>query len=355
VSLICFCSFKGSPGATLTALTTAAAWPTGETTDRVLVEADPDGGALAIRYQMPSKPGLLSLAVASRRGLDAERLWDHAQTLPGGLPVVLGPDGPGQASEVLRGSGARLGEWFASLEGIDVLVDVGRLSVGSPATDLVASADVVLAVARPVADQLQPAAHRLQALQTHGGLNVGWVLIGSQPYGPASIENAYGIPVVHVVADDPRTVRRIETGTAPNRVRRSPLVRSVTDLADELSRLAVTRTGRAELPARSGVPAGNGTTADPPAARDASVPGAVEEPVVNPATTHTATPRTPPTQPATPEPGSGAGYEPAGGDRRADVTAPAPHRPATNPAPVSRSGQPTGPTVEWPWPVERDQ
>ncbi len=234
MSLVCFASFKGSPGTTLTALATAATWPTGEYRRKLLLEADPDGGVLALRYRLPAKPGLLSLAAATRHGLNPEQLWDHAQTLPGGLPVVLGPEGPEQATEVLRSNGRALGEWLTSLHGVDVIADLGRLSLGSAAFELARSADAVLAVARPEASQLQPAAQRLVALGPYGP-RVGWVLVGEKPYSAQAVTDAYGLPVVHVVAEDRRGASLMETGANPKKLRRSTLVRSVTGLAEALA------------------------------------------------------------------------------------------------------------------------
>lgn len=234
MSLVCFASFKGAPGTTLTALATAAAWPTADGRQKLLLEADADGATLALRYRLPTKPGLLSLAAAARHGLAPEQVWDHAQTLPGGLPVILGPEGPEQATEVLRSNGRELGQWLRSLHGIDVIADVGRLSLGSAAFELARSADAVLGVARPEAVQLQPAAQRMTALGPYGP-RVGWVLIGEKPYSAADVTQAYGLPVVHVVADDRRGAALMESGANPKKLRRSTLVRSVTGLSEALA------------------------------------------------------------------------------------------------------------------------
>ena len=233
MSLVCFASFKGSPGTTITALAAAAAWPTPDNRRKLLLEADADGGTLALRYRLPTKPGLLSLAAATRHGLAPEQLWDHAQSLPGGLPVVLGPEGPEQATEVLRSNGRELGQWLRSLPGVDVIADVGRLSLGSAAFELARSADAVLGVARPVAAQLQPAAQRLTALGPYGP-RVGWVLIGDKPYSAEAVTEAYGLPVVHVVAEDRRGASLMESGSNPKKLRRTTLVRSVTGLSEAL-------------------------------------------------------------------------------------------------------------------------
>lgn len=232
MTLLCLGSVKGSPGVTLTSLLTAAAWPTADDRRKLLVEADPDGGALALRYQMPTRPGLLSLAAATGNTLSRDGIWDHAQSLPGGLPVVVAPTSPEQASVALRSVGANLGDWL-SASPIDVLADVGRLSPTAPTHRFLAAADAVLMVARPVADQLQPAAYRMASLAKT--MQVGWVLIGDRPYSPEDVAEAFHFPVVAVIPFDQRTAARISDGVNPHRLRRSPLLREVARFAGSLS------------------------------------------------------------------------------------------------------------------------
>lgn len=320
MSLVCFASFKGSPGTTITALATAATWPAGEYRQKLLLEADPDGGSLAIRYQLPTKPGLLSLAAATRHGLSPEQLWDHAQTLPGGLPVVLGPEGPEQATEVLRSNGRALGEWLKSLHGIDVIADLGRLSLGSAAFELARSADAVLGVARPVAAQLQPAAQRLVALGPYGP-RVGWVLVGEKPYSAQAVTDAYGLPVVHVVAEDRRGASLMESGANPRKLRRSTLVRSVADLSDALAAWLHPAVDRR---VEDGEPAGSGSSDQPTAPSPAASPTVGAEldpgwrPPVPAPTTRSSVIGHEPTAPTTPD------TSPAPGPSVKDAAAPPP-------------------------------
>ena len=55
MTLTCFASAKGSPGVTLTALGFAAARAAAGT-PTLLLEADPSGWSLAIRYQLGRQP-----------------------------------------------------------------------------------------------------------------------------------------------------------------------------------------------------------------------------------------------------------------------------------------------------------
>ena len=306
MSLVCFASFKGSPGTTLTSLATAAAWPASNDRRKLLLEADADGGTLALRYRLPTKPGLLSLAAAIRHGLGPDQLWDHAQMLPGGLAVVLGPEGPEQATEVLRSNGRELGQWLRSLRGVDVIADVGRLSLGSAAFELARSADAVLGVARPEAAQLQPASQRMIALGPYGP-RVGWVLIGEKPYSAEAVTDAYGLPVVHVVAEDRRGAALMESGTNPKKLRRSTLVRSVTGLAESLAQWLHPDVDESWAPPAA--------PADPSTDSRPTAPPARTEPPVGPPPTHRdGQPAPPSAERPAPDPADHAALPPADQD-----------------------------------------
>ena len=129
VTLICFTSQKGAPGATLTALTVAASWPGEDTERRVFLEADRAGGAVALRYGIGTDPGLLTLATSIRSDNSAD-IWSHAQQLPGGLPGILAPDAPQQVSATLAAANRSLGRWLEERH-VSVLADVGRLGDGA--------------------------------------------------------------------------------------------------------------------------------------------------------------------------------------------------------------------------------
>ncbi len=234
MTLICFASQKGSPGATATALAVAASLSVAEGRRKLLLEADSTGGTLAIRYRLPVEPGLLTLAAAARTELTSDELWRHARELPGGLPVIVCPDGPEQVHAAMAASGATLGCFLAGLRDVDVICDVGRLAPESPSLAFVAEASALLMVARPNAEQLQPAARRMIMLKQQVS-NIGWVLVGQKPYGPAEVEATYDFPVVGVIADDPRSVASFESGVVSKRLRRHPFLRSSTMLANTLS------------------------------------------------------------------------------------------------------------------------
>ena len=314
MTLICFASQKGSPGATATALAVAASLDVRDGRRKLLLEADSTGGTLAIRYQLPVEPGLLTLAAAARAGLTSADLWRHSRELPGGLPVIVCPDGPEQVNAAMAASGAQLGRFLSELRDVDVICDVGRLAPESPALAFVAEASALLMVARPTAEQLQPAARRMIMLRQHV-TNIGWVLIGEKPYGPAEVEQTYDFPVVGVIADDPRSVASFESGVVTKRLRRHPFVRSATTLANTLSQWLSPIT---EAPAVTPAPTG----ATPPSSTS-SLPSAPVAPSPSARPGDDQPPRPP---------------DPPG------ATSPSPDPGATRPVETSRAAQPPSPS-----------
>jgi hypothetical protein len=234
MSLICFAGAKGSPGVTLTALATAAAWPAHDGDRKLLLEADPAGGTIAVRYQLGRQPGLITLAAAGRHGtLTRDELWSHAQILPGGLPAVVSPERADRARAILDASGRSLGGWLAALPDVTVIADCGRLGPAPSSGSICASADVVLVVVRPSAEYLHGAAAGAAELRA-AGRRVAWVPIGDTPHSPAEIERVTGLPVARVLPDDPRTAADLAAGRIR---RRTPLVRELAALAIELAGL----------------------------------------------------------------------------------------------------------------------
>lgn len=255
MAVVCIGSVRGAPGATTLAVAVAAVWPR----PVVLVEADPHGGVLALRYGLSRHPGLTDLAATVRDAPSVEAVLGAAQPLPGsGLPVVVAPESGSVATHVLADVAASLGTWCAEIDGMDVVVDCGRLGPGSPAIPLLETASELVVVARPQADELYAAVHRLADLRL--GQQAGLLLVGEQPYNPPNVASPFGVRVAGVVADDPRTARMVCTGEGSVwGLRRSLLVRSVQSFVDELV-------------GRLGISPANGTTGPGDAAPRARPP-----------------------------------------------------------------------------------
>lgn len=226
-------SAKHSPGASMTALALADAM-VAQGLVPVVVEADPAGGDVAARFGLGTDPGLVSLAAAARRDTTAGQLADHAQLLPSGVRVVLGPTSMEQAAAALRAlTGAGTSLWA----GQEVIVDVGRFDPSSPALFLASAAGQVVWVTRPTVEGVEHVRSRAAALR--GLCRSVVVLVGERPYPAREVAAAVGLPVIGVVADDPRGAAAVATGTRAARA--SLLGRSARTVLTGLTTPAATR------------------------------------------------------------------------------------------------------------------
>lgn len=223
--MIVFGSARGAPGATTTALGVAS-W----LDDAALVEADPDGGVLAVRYGLGREPGLVTLAATRGTG----DLLDHAQRLPGGTPVVAAPESASRAAHLWRLGASSIVEAIKTADH-PVVVDAGRLGPSSPALALADTAAYVVVVCRPVAEQLIAAADAVQRLAGGDG-EVGLVLVGERPYTAADVTSQLGCPVLGVIDEDTRAAAALHNGHSDRALRRSALLRSARSLAETLTR-----------------------------------------------------------------------------------------------------------------------
>jgi hypothetical protein len=265
MALVCMSSVRAAPGTSTLAVLAAACWPR----PVALLEADPSGGALAVRYRLGRTPGLAGLAASVRNDTSVDVLWAHAQMLPGELPVIVAPESGEVTSRILRDAAPALADWCRNLEDADVIVDVGRLGINDVTWPLCRGADELLVVARPRAEELYPVAHRLRAI-ANDVRSAGVVLVGDRPHSPAEIAQQLGIEIRGVVADDPRAAGVLTFGGSSRGLRRSPLVRSVRTFVDDLfERLALPLpvTGAldtGELPAGELTDGGNRRRSSPP-------------------------------------------------------------------------------------------
>ncbi len=251
MSLVAVAAAKAAPGVTTSALAMAGVWPA----DRqvLLVEADQGGGDLAARFGLAAQPGLVSLAAAARRQVDTALVGEHAQTLPGGLGVLVGPPGAEQATAALGMLAAVVLAGLDGLDGVDIIADLGRLDPASPALGLAQAASLVLLVVRPRLDELQHLVHRVAALRGECR-TLGVVLVGTGPYPAEEIAAALGIEVVGALPADPRAALLLGGSAASaSALRRTPLIRAARSLTEAiLGRLAGSATA---APAPAGVAA----------------------------------------------------------------------------------------------------
>lgn len=261
MTLIAIAGDKGSPGVTTTAVSLAAVWPR----RMVLAEFDPFGGDIAFRLRGPRgvplspETGVLSLALAVRRGASPEQIYEHVQRLDGGLEVLLGLASGEQAAGMVN-LWAPMADLLSRVQELDVIADCGRLFAGAPTVDTCKKASAVVLVARPTIDSVAHlrarATNLAAALGTgaSGGVPIYVVVVtGSRDdKSPREIQTVLAqaeVPaqVIGRIAYDPQGAGML-TGEWVGRLDRSLLIRSAREVAGRLAH---------ELAQRSGVPAGS--------------------------------------------------------------------------------------------------
>jgi hypothetical protein len=244
MALIAIAAGKGAPGVTTAVVSLGAVWPR-----QVLVaECDPAGADLAYRLEaeghtaLAQDRGVLSLAASLRTGARAVDVWDHAQRIAGGLPVLVGPASSGQAA-ALAGSWAPIADALCALANTDVLADCGRLSAGGAALELLARADYTVLVARAAVDGVAHLRHAVEMAMAATNGSVGVVAVGDPSRDQGQVQevlDASGLParVLGVLAQDPAGAAGLR-GEWTRRLDRTALVVSARAVAYALDGAAL--------------------------------------------------------------------------------------------------------------------
>ena len=228
MALAIFGAVRSSPGTTTAALAVA-----GCITEAVVVEGDPDGTAIAPRYNLGREPNVASLATAARTALDPGVLVQHSHQLPGGVPVVIGLASPDRSVSFWRNAGTGLAAALAALDEREVILDAGRLSPTSPLTSLVDHADITVLVARPTPEELLALSHRLPAIRERARA-CAVLLVGERPYSRDDVARQLDVDVLGVIAHDPATAQALAGAGDGRSLRRSALARSARETATHL-------------------------------------------------------------------------------------------------------------------------
>ncbi|GAA2110247.1 hypothetical protein [Streptomyces synnematoformans] len=237
--LVVLGSVTGAPGVTTTGLALAAAWPPEADggVRPVMVEADPSGGDLMIRFGLPPAPSLLDVAAAAGQRYPGS-LLGAACELPFGVRAVVAVPGRGPCREAVRllaGGGGRRVLLGDDRDRGTVLLDVGRL--GEDVEPLLEAADEVVLVARGGAEPLT----HVSAYDVDAGAYAGRLalaVVGPCPYPAAEITKALGIERVDLLPWDAKCVAAMNGGehgalrTAG--FRRSPLLAAARVVARRL-------------------------------------------------------------------------------------------------------------------------
>jgi hypothetical protein len=198
-----FGSACGSPGASSLALMVAQAFPRRP----FLVEADPAGGRLALRYGLSVNDGLVRLAGTSRL-LSADNL-DACSLEIGNARVVCAPPRAGAVRAALTQLDAR---WVTCPDPLDIIVDAGRLSPLTPA-GLLRRSQLVVLVLRPVPEEVGVVQGLIAELRGAGRL-VKIACVGDAPYRPDEVAQHLDVELLCTIPDNADSVARIVAGEA---------------------------------------------------------------------------------------------------------------------------------------------
>jgi hypothetical protein len=247
MALIAVAADKGAPGVTTACLALTLVWPRAV----LLAECDPAGGDLVYRLpgarggQLDPGRGLLSLAVAARRGLSPGQVLEHAQKLRGGLDVLVGvvTAEQGTGLEPLWGP---VGAALAGLPDCDVIADCGRVGANGPHYDLLAYASSVVLVTRASLEEVVRLRERIAAvtgalaLRHRQGIPVSVMVVADhRRFHAALTETGHALApgsaarVIGGLAYEPKSAEALG-GEQSGRLGRSLLLRTARDLARRL-------------------------------------------------------------------------------------------------------------------------
>lgn len=231
--IVTMSSVAGSPGVTSWALLLAAAWPGPR--QRVMLEADPDGGVLGARYGIGIDPGVVGLVASCRRseGLDVDLV---GRSVSSGLWIVPSPESSEQVWPMWSTEASNLAALLADDDRVWV-VDVGRLSPGSPVWPIAnaAAANVLLSHGGSEAVLKLPA--RIEALRACSAPRVV-LLTGASGHSVDEVASFCGADEVATIPENAQLQRLVSKCLDGGRSRRHVIWRTAVDLAGQLDHMA---------------------------------------------------------------------------------------------------------------------
>lgn len=236
--LVVVSSVRGSPGVSSWALLLAAAWPVEYGAERIVVEADIDGGVVGARYGVGVEPGVVSMIAALRRSTDTTfALADHARLLAPSVWVVPGPETAEQARRVWTGTSGAVARSLADDSGV-WFADVGRIGEGDPTIEFADAAAMTIVMTRGATADLVQIPSRVQWLTRRIDGPVAVVVVGRTEHRPDELALFFGSDFVWSVGETDDLPALAAAVVSGGRARRSWLWRSAVDLASRVAEAA---------------------------------------------------------------------------------------------------------------------
>lgn len=237
--------------ATTSAVALAAGWPAGD--EATVLEADPTGGSLAGWLNTPLHPSLATIVanVGPDAGNDRRSVLATVDTM-----VHRSHSGIRFVANAVRARAAHRAVEEAAIVVLPavaaapatVIADVGTYRAGQPPSPALRVASIVVIVHRQASASAAAATVRIERLVemveelSHLDGEIVLAVVGGTPFDPAEI-GAFvdeSVPdtvrMTVAIADDPLAAAAIagRTGVSSKRLRRLPLMRDATRLADSL-------------------------------------------------------------------------------------------------------------------------
>lgn len=236
MAIITLLSASGSPGTTTTAVALALSWPR----PVILLDADPSASAAVLAgylrgEQRRDAASVADLAIALRTDEIEDSLPAVQIPLSNTVSLIPGPKTLEQV-KALHGLWQPLATALAEQadQGVDVIVDAGRLGLAGHPAPLVQASDLVLLVSRctiPAVAGMYQWAEQLRNQFAELGVPdaVGLLLLGTgHIYSAAEVRDATHTPVYATLPLDPVTAEVYSLGNQPGlRHDRSPLAKAL--------------------------------------------------------------------------------------------------------------------------------
>ncbi len=250
--IVALSSIGAAPGVTSWSVLLAAAWPQEMDCDRVVLEADVDGGVLGARFQIGIEPGASRLVSSVRRSDgSALAMDDYGRRVDERVWVVPGPESAEAARQLWSTARAaeRVGDSAAHDERV-WLVDVGRAGPLSRVGPLVERSSMALVLTRPEHESLVQVPARVAMLKRSGCV-VGVLVVGKPVFPRDELELFFDAQTTWVV-DSANLVDGSRLVWSERRFKRSQLWRSAvavaSDVADVVAFRPPPRFDRSEVP-----------------------------------------------------------------------------------------------------------
>ena len=193
MTVIAFGSVTGAPGVSTLVQGVATVWRDGA--DRVVVEADCDGGRLATSCEVGVDPGLMSIGVSARSGHVSGDDLAEAAVKVGPWWLLPSPMSGEHTHQVITNVGDRLANAVAADRSRVWLIDTGRLSMRTPSLAFAQRADLTVLVTDGSLAGLQQLPTRVDALHV-ARCNVGVVVVGELAWPAGEVAQFVGADVL---------------------------------------------------------------------------------------------------------------------------------------------------------------